>query len=53
MKQHIEAALVVSCGRIESPYGAARPLAINPYMLRGKMRQLEMAWGKLHPGRTT
>src|SRR5215471_20141515 len=29
MKQHIEAALVVSCSRLEGPYGTTRPLAIN------------------------
>jgi len=53
MKQHIEAALAMSCSRLEGPYSAARLLAIHPYMLYGKMRQLKMAWGKLRPGRTT
>jgi len=53
MKQHIEAALAMSCGRLEDPYSAARPLAIHPYMLYNKMRQLDMTWGKLRPGRTT
>jgi hydrogenase-4 transcriptional activator len=42
MKQPIEAALAVTCGRIEGPYGAARLLDINPHTLRGKMRQLEL-----------
>ena len=44
MKQHIEAALAVTCGRIEGPYGAARLLDINPHTLRGKMRKLEIDW---------
>ena len=42
MKQPIEAALAVTCGRIEGPYDAARLLDINPHTWRGKMRQLEM-----------
>ena len=29
MKQHSEVALAVSCGRLDGPYGAARPLAIH------------------------
>ena len=34
MKQHIEAALRHTRGRIEGPYGAARLLQINPHTLR-------------------
>jgi transcriptional regulator with GAF, ATPase, and Fis domain len=53
MKQHIEAALAVTCGRIEGPYGAARLLDINPHTLRGKMRKLGIDWGKFRTGRAT
>jgi transcriptional regulator with GAF, ATPase, and Fis domain len=53
MKQHIEAALAVTCGRIEGPYGAARLLDINPYTLRGKMRKLAIDWSKFRAGRAT
>jgi len=52
MKQHIEAALAVTGGRIEGPYGAARLLDINPHTLRGKMRKLKIDWRKFRPGRT-
>jgi hydrogenase-4 transcriptional activator len=44
MKQHIEAALAVTCGRIEGPHGAARLLGINPHTLRGRMRKLGIDW---------
>jgi transcriptional regulator with GAF, ATPase, and Fis domain len=53
MKQHIEGALAVTCGRIEGPYGAARLLDINPYTLRGKMRKLAIDWSKFRAGRAT
>jgi hydrogenase-4 transcriptional activator len=53
MKQHIEAALAVTGGRVEGPYGAARLLDINPHTLRGKMRKLEIAWRKFRPGQAT
>ncbi len=53
MKQHIEAALAVTGGRVEGPYGAARLLDINPHTLRGKMRKLEIAWSKFRTGRAT
>ena len=42
MQQHIEAALAVTGGRIEGPYGAARLLRINPHTLRGRMRKLNI-----------
>jgi formate hydrogenlyase transcriptional activator len=45
MKQHIEAALALTCGRIEGPHGAARMLGINPHTLRGRMRKLGIDWG--------
>jgi hydrogenase-4 transcriptional activator len=44
MKQHIEAALRHTHGRIEGPYGAARLLQINPHTLRARMRKLGIAW---------
>ncbi len=53
LKQHIEAALAVTGGRVEGPYGAARLLDINPHTLRGKMRKLEIAWRQFRPGRAT
>ena len=52
MKQHIEAALAVTCGRIEGPYGAALLLDINPHTLRGKMRKLEIDWSKFSTRQT-
>jgi transcriptional regulator with GAF, ATPase, and Fis domain len=53
MKQHIEAALAVTSGRIEGPYGAARLLRINPHTLRGRMRKLNIDRGKFRSGRST
>lgn len=44
MKQHIEAALSATRGRVEGPHGAARLLDINPYTLRGRMRKLGIDW---------
>ena len=44
MKQHIEAALAATHGRVEGPYGAARLLQINPHTLRGRMRKLGIKW---------
>lgn len=44
MKQHIEAVLVATAGRVEGPHGAARLLGINPHTLRGRMRKLGIAW---------
>jgi len=46
MKQHIEAALTLTRGRIEGPFGAARILRINPHTLRARMRKLGMEWKK-------
>ena len=53
MKQHIEAALAVTCGRVEGPYGAARLLDINPHTLRGRMRKLAIDWSQFRTRRTT
>jgi DNA-binding NtrC family response regulator len=44
IRQHIEAALAASGGRIEGPRGAARLLRINPHTLRGRMRKLGVDW---------
>ena len=44
LKQHIEAALVATHGRVEGPHGAARLLQINPHTLRGRMRKLGINW---------
>ncbi len=44
MKQHIEAALTMTHGRVDGPHGAARLLRINPHTLRGKMRKLAIHW---------
>jgi transcriptional regulator with GAF, ATPase, and Fis domain len=44
MRQHIKAALRVTQGRIEGPYGAARLLDINPHTLRARMRRLDIDW---------
>ena len=40
VRRHIEAALTVTHGRLEGPYGAARLLRINPHTLRARMRKL-------------
>jgi transcriptional regulator with GAF, ATPase, and Fis domain len=44
MRDHIEAALTASRGRVEGPRGAARLLAINPHTLRARMRKLKIDW---------
>jgi len=44
MRQHIEAALAVTKGRIEGPYGAAVLLKINPHTLRARMCRLGIDW---------
>lgn len=44
MKQHIEAALTLSHGRIEGRRGAAALLRINPHTLRARMRKLTIDW---------
>lgn len=46
IKQHIEAVLAYTHGRVEGPYGAARLLKLNPHTLRGKMRKLGIDWTK-------
>lgn len=46
VKQHIEAALAATHGRIEGPHGAARLLGINPHTLRARMRKLGIDWSR-------
>jgi hydrogenase-4 transcriptional activator len=46
VRRHIEAALGVTHGRVEGPYGAARLLRINPHTLRARMRKLKIDWGQ-------
>jgi transcriptional regulator with GAF, ATPase, and Fis domain len=44
MRQHVEATLVRTRGRIEGPFGAAAVLRINPHTLRARMRKLGIEW---------
>jgi hydrogenase-4 transcriptional activator len=44
VKQHIEAALILTKGRIEGRHGAAFLLKINPHTLRARMRKLGINW---------
>jgi transcriptional regulator with GAF, ATPase, and Fis domain len=44
IRQHIEATLTATGGRIEGPRGAAQLLMINPHTLRGRMRKLKINW---------
>ena len=44
IRQHIEAALEATNGRIEGHHGAARLLRINPHTLRARMRKLKIDW---------
>ncbi len=44
IKRHIEAALILSRGKIEGKNGAAYLLKINPHTLRGRMRKLGINW---------
>jgi transcriptional regulator with GAF, ATPase, and Fis domain len=46
MKQHIEAVLTLTKGRIEGKRGAAALLEINPHTLRARMRKLRVDWSK-------
>jgi len=50
MRQHIEAALQVTHGRIEGSTGAARLLMINPHTLRARMRKLDINWFSFRGG---
>ena len=50
MRQHIEAALAATRGRIEGPHGAARLLHVNPHTLRARMRRLGISWGRFRDG---
>lgn len=44
IRQHIEAALEATSGRVEGTHGAARLLKINPHTLRARMRKLKIDW---------
>ena len=44
IRQHIEAALEATNGRVEGHHGAARLLRINPHTLRARMRKLKIDW---------
>jgi hydrogenase-4 transcriptional activator len=44
VRQHIEAALRQTHGRVEGPHGAARLLRVNPHTLRARMRKLKVDW---------
>jgi transcriptional regulator with GAF, ATPase, and Fis domain len=44
IRQHIEAALEATNGRVEGVHGAARLLKINPHTLRARMRKLKIDW---------
>ena len=44
IRQHIEAALAATSGRVEGRHGAARLLKINPHTLRARMRKLKIDW---------
>jgi hydrogenase-4 transcriptional activator len=49
MRQHIEAALERTAGRIEGNRGAAKLLNINPHTLRARMRKLKIDWRRFRP----
>jgi transcriptional regulator with GAF, ATPase, and Fis domain len=49
MRQHIEATLAMTHGRVEGPHGAAVLLGINPHTLRARMRKLGIDWGRFRP----
>jgi transcriptional regulator with GAF, ATPase, and Fis domain len=51
MKQHIEAVLAATSGRIEGGDGAARVLRINPHTLRARMRKLGIDWARFRSPR--
>ncbi|MDR1923449.1 MAG: sigma-54 dependent transcriptional regulator [Planctomycetaceae bacterium] len=46
VRQHIEAALVLTNGIIEGPSGTAALLKVNPHTLRAKMRRLGILWSQ-------
>ncbi len=44
VRQHIEAGLTRTRGKIEGPGGAAELLGVNPHTLRSRMRKLGVRW---------
>ncbi len=49
VRQHVEAALRETHGRVEGPHGAARLLRVNPHTLRARMRKLRIDWRGFRP----
>src|SRR5262249_27292996 len=49
MREHIEAALTRTRGRIEGPRGAAKLLGINPHTLGARMRKMKIDWRSFRP----
>jgi transcriptional regulator with GAF, ATPase, and Fis domain len=52
IRQHIEAALEATSGRVEGRHGAARLLEINPHTLRARMRKLKIDWRRYRQNHT-
>ena len=52
IRQHIEAALEATGGRVEGRHGAARLLKINPHTLRARMRKLKIDWRQYRQNHT-
>ncbi len=50
VRNHIEAALQLSTGRVEGPGGAAALLRVNPNTLRARMRKLHVDWAGFRSG---
>ncbi len=50
VRQHVEAALQATKGRIEGAGGVAALLKINPHTLRARMRKLGIDWSKFRSG---
>jgi transcriptional regulator with GAF, ATPase, and Fis domain len=50
IRQHIEAALRHTHGRVEGPHGAARILCVNPHTLRARMRKLQIELAQFSTG---
>jgi len=52
IRQHIEAALEATSGRVEGRHGAAYLLKINPHTLRARMRKLKIDWRRYRQNHT-
>jgi len=53
VREHIEAVLRETYGRIEGPFGAARRLGVNPNTLRARMRRLGLEWRRYRQDQAT